>query len=175
MAAKYSEEICEEICERLSQGEPLRQICRDEHMPTWRTVYRWMSEHPDFQTSIAHARELGYDAIAEECFDIADDATNDWMERKDKQGNDIIEFNKEHVQRSKLRIWTRTQLLAKWNPKKYGDRQQIDLKAQVNVAEMSEADMVAELASLGVAFPEAPESRASAAQSESEDDAYGLV
>lgn len=175
MAVKYSQELCEEICERLSQGEPLRQICRSEHMPTWRSVYRWMDDHPDFRTSIAHARELGYDAIAEECFDIADDATNDWMERKDKQGNDVTEFNKEHVQRSKLRIWTRTQLLAKWNPKKYGDRQQIDLKAQVNINDMSEADMLAELTALGVAVPDAPHGEASVPQSASEDEAYGLV
>jgi hypothetical protein len=31
-------------------------------------------------------------------------------------------LNAEHVQRSKLRIETRLKLLAKWNPKKYGER-----------------------------------------------------
>ena len=30
--------------------------------------------------------------------------------------------NAEHIQRSKLRIETRLKLLAKWNPKKYGDK-----------------------------------------------------
>lgn len=176
MAAKYSEALCDEICERLSNGEPLRRICRDEHMPTWRTVYRWMYERPDFQTAIAHARELGYDAIAEECFDIADDATNDWMEKHSKEGDCIgYELNGDHVQRSKLRIWTRTQLLAKWNPKKYGDKQQIDLKAQVSVSEMSEAEIAAELAALGVAIPDSPVSQASGPLGDSEDDGSDLV
>lgn len=31
-------------------------------------------------------------------------------------------MNTEHVQRSKLRIETRLKLLAKWNPKKWGEK-----------------------------------------------------
>jgi hypothetical protein len=34
-------------------------------------------------------------------------------------------LNSEHIQRSKLRIETRLKLLAKWNPKKYGERVQV--------------------------------------------------
>jgi hypothetical protein len=34
-------------------------------------------------------------------------------------------LNAEHVQRSKLRIETRLKLLAKWSPKKYGERVQV--------------------------------------------------
>jgi hypothetical protein len=171
MAGKYSPELCDEICERLSNGEPLRQICRDEHMPTWRSVYDWLGKYPDFASAIARARELGYDAIAEECFEIADDAKNDWMEKFGKDGSPGYELNGDHVQRSKLRIWTRTQLLAKWSPKKYGDKQQIDLNAKVNIGEMSEAEIAAELAALGVALPELT----GAPQDDSEDDARDLV
>lgn len=175
MATKYSEALCDEICERLSNGEPLRQICRDDHMPAWRTVYDWIGQYPQFATAIARARELGYDAIAEECFEIADDAKNDWMEKHGKDGSVGYELNGDHVQRSKLRIWTRTQLLAKWNPKKYGDRQQIDLKAQVSINEMSEAEIAAELAALGVALPDSPASQTSGPQDDSEDDGSDLV
>jgi hypothetical protein len=32
------------------------------------------------------------------------------------------QLDREHVQRSKLRIETRLKLLAKWNPKKWGDK-----------------------------------------------------
>jgi hypothetical protein len=35
------------------------------------------------------------------------------------------QLDREHVQRSKLRIETRLKLLAKWNPKKWGDRLQV--------------------------------------------------
>jgi hypothetical protein len=70
--------------------------------------------------AIARAREIGYDAIAEDCLRIADDASNDWMETEHGP-----RLNAEHVQRSKLRIETRLKLLAKWNPKKYGERVQV--------------------------------------------------
>jgi len=65
---------------------------------------------------------MGYDWMAEECLEIADDATNDWMEVYDEEGNVSYKLNGEHVQRSKLRIETRLKLLAKFNPKKYSDK-----------------------------------------------------
>ena len=81
-----------------------------------------MYQDETLSTAIAHARDLGYDNIAEECLDIADDANNDWMERTDKDGRSTgWVVNGEHVQRSKLRIETRLKLLAKFNPKKYGE------------------------------------------------------
>lgn len=91
-------------------------------MPAWRTVYDWMRKDEILSTAIAHARDLGYDSLAEECLDIADDANNDWMERTDKEGRSVGWIvNGEHVQRSKLRIETRLKLLAKFNPKKYAE------------------------------------------------------
>ena len=94
-------------------------------MPSWRAVYDWIADKADFASRIARARELGEDAIAQECVDIADNAANDWMERLDKDGAGVgWQLNGDHVQRSKLRIETRLKLLAKWNPKKYGDKVQ---------------------------------------------------
>lgn len=120
----YDPAIARIICEQLSEGVPLRQICREnEGFPAWRTVYDWMSRDAELAARIAHARDVGYDRIAEECLEIADDATNDWMEKLDQKGNAVgWQLNGDHVQRSKLRIETRLKLLAKFNPKKYGDR-----------------------------------------------------
>jgi len=121
---KYDPEIARIMCEKLSEGIPLREICREnEGFPAWRTVYDWMKRDPDLSASIACARDVGYDALAEECLDIADNASNDWMERMDEHGKPIgWQVNGEHIQRSKLRIETRLKLLAKFNPKKYGDK-----------------------------------------------------
>jgi hypothetical protein len=79
-----------------------------------------MSRDTDLSAHIARAREVGYDAIAEECLNIADDASNDWMERTGEKGAGWM-LNGEHVQRSKLRIETRLKLLAKWS-NKYSDK-----------------------------------------------------
>ena len=123
-----SAEIEDEIVRRLSDGEPLRSICRDEHMPAWRTVYDWISADSDFSARIARARETGADAIAEDILDIVDDSRNDWMEKKNNDGDCIgYQLNGDHVQRSKLRAEMRLKLLAKWQPKKYGDKIQADL------------------------------------------------
>ena len=117
----YSPEIAEAICERLGEGEPMRQICRLEGMPAWRTVYHWIEENPDFAARIAHARARGYDAIAEECLEIADDRRYDT--RLSGAGENEREVaNAEWIGRSKVRIETRLKLLAKWDPKRFGEK-----------------------------------------------------
>lgn len=119
----FTQEKADEIALRLSNGEPLRQICRDESMPCWVTVYNWMDERPEFHALIARARARGEDSIAAECMEIADDSRNDYIDKLNAEGEVVgQQLNAEHVQRSKLRIETRLKLLAKWNPKKYGDR-----------------------------------------------------
>jgi len=57
-------ELEAEIVARLSKGEPLAVICRDEHMPCDDTVRNWQDADPAFARAIARAREAGFDAIA---------------------------------------------------------------------------------------------------------------
>lgn len=118
----YTSELANEICERLGEGEPLRQICRDERMPHWTTVYDWKASNEEFSLRIARAREAGHDAIASDCLQIADDGLNDTY--MDEDGNKRTDTDV--IQRSKLRIETRLKLLAKWDPKRYGDKVDIN-------------------------------------------------
>lgn len=118
----YSPELVESICARLATGEPMAVICRDDGMPAYRTVKDWMDSKPDVSADIARAREEGFDAIAASTLEIADDARNDYMEASDEVNGAVYRLNGEHIQRSKLRIDTRLKLLAKWDPKRYGDR-----------------------------------------------------
>lgn len=115
--SKYSESIADEICRDLAQGITLSEICRREHMPDRTTVYDWQHADEDFSQRVARARNIGYDAIADECLDIADDGTQDTIEGKFGPMPD-----KEWILRSKLRVDTRLQLLKKWDPKRYGDK-----------------------------------------------------
>lgn len=53
--------------------------------------------------------------------EIADDASNDWMERTGKDGESIgWQLNGEHVNRSKLRIDTRKWVMERMAPKRFG-------------------------------------------------------
>jgi hypothetical protein len=118
--SKYTPEIAAEIATRLSDGEPLRQICRDEHMPHWTAIYEWMARDQDLSLRIARAREAGYDKMAEECLEIANMPM--FGEVKTIDGDKLIVRREDMLGHRKLQIETRLKLLAKWNPKKYGDR-----------------------------------------------------
>lgn len=120
----YSKALGTIICERLSQGESLRRICSDKDMPGKSTVMRWLADKEllGFRDQYARARELQADYWAEEIIEIADDGTNDYVERENRDGSTTQAVDLEHINRSRLRVDTRKWLMARLAPKKYGDR-----------------------------------------------------
>ena len=123
--SKYNPEIARIICEQLSEGIPLRQICREhEGFPAWRTVYDWMGRDLELSASIARARDIGYDAIAEECLQIAD--TLEFGQKQVMTDEGTATTVEDMLGHRKLRIETRLKLLAKFHPTKYGDRVAIE-------------------------------------------------
>jgi hypothetical protein len=127
-APSFTEAKAARILERLSKGEPLTSICRDRGMPAVRTVSHWKDEHPEFAEAFAKAREDGFDALAAECLEIADDASRDTIHGKKGDFPDT-----EWIARSKLRVETRLKLLAKWDPKRYGERSEVKLSGEVAI------------------------------------------
>jgi hypothetical protein len=120
----YSEEIADKICDALADARSLRSICSDEGMPSQSTVFRWLADErfADFRERYARAREAQADALFDEMLDIADDGSNDWMERRREDGSTEEILNHEHIQRSKLRIEARKWMAGKLRPKVYGDK-----------------------------------------------------
>lgn len=119
--SKYTEDTADLICERLAEGVSLAEICRviGVHRSV---VYDWRKAHDGFAERMDTARDLGYDAIADDCLRIADDGSADMT--TDDEGNERVDFD--HIQRSKLRVHTRLQLLAKWSPR-YREKVQQEL------------------------------------------------
>jgi hypothetical protein len=96
-------------------------------MPAEKTIYNWLQAHSEFLQQYARAREAQADHLVEEIIEIADDGTNDWMERRSEaeKGKGVDSgwvLNGEHVQRSRLRVDARKWFASKVYPKKYGDR-----------------------------------------------------
>ena len=91
-------------------------------MPGKTTVLRWLDENEEFRDQYARAREAQADHYADEIIEIADDATNDFMERKRKDGSLETVLDGENIQRSRLRVDARKWLMARMAPKKYGSR-----------------------------------------------------
>lgn len=136
--SKFTQELMEEICARLSRGEPLAAICRDEGMPADRTVRDWIEQKSEVSASIARAREAGEDWLAAECLAIAD--TPEVGVETTTKANGVTETREgDMLGHRKLRIDTRLKLLAKWNPKKWGDRMALDHGVQDNLAERLKA------------------------------------
>lgn len=120
--SEFTEAMADAICEKIAEGESLRAICRDAEMPAKSTVFKWLTQQQTFADQYAHAREAQADALADEICDIADDGSNDWMERRREDGSVDDVVNHEHITRSKLRVDARKWVAAKLKPKKYGER-----------------------------------------------------
>lgn len=114
---KYTKKLGEEICERLAEGESLRRICLDEHMPSKTNVFKWLLSDKEiykgFRDQYAHAREIQYQCMADEILDIADERSNDFD--VDDEGRPFL--NHEAVRRSALRVDTRKWFMSKCLPK----------------------------------------------------------
>lgn len=121
----YTEELGLAICERIADGESLRSICLLEDMPAKSSVFKWLAIHDQFADHYARARDAQADALADEMLDIADDGSNDWMERSEKKGGGWEE-NGEAIGRSRLRLDARKWIASKLKPKKYGDKLDLD-------------------------------------------------
>jgi hypothetical protein len=148
--SKYTPALAAEIAQRISMGEPLRKICRDEHMPHWTVMYDWLAQDDSLSLRVARAREAGYEAMAEETLEIADNFHLGESQVMDDKGSKVtIEDMLGH---RKLRIETRLKLLACWSPAKYGNKVQLGgdphnpLKIEVKTeAEQGLAELVKQI------------------------------
>lgn len=124
------------ICDRISLGESLRSICRDKDQPAKIVVLRWLRDIPTFRTQYEIARDDQADTYFDEIIDIADDAKNDWIERKHFAGDDESpQVNGEAIARARLRIDTRKWMAGKLRPKKYGEKLEVDQKTTLDVTD----------------------------------------
>lgn len=117
----YSPEIASSICDLIIEGHSLRAIEEMDGMPSKTTILRWVAKHEEFRDQYARACEARTDAHADEILAIADDGSNDWMEKN--HGENVIWVqNGEAMRRSQLRIDARKWLMSKMAPKKYGEK-----------------------------------------------------
>lgn len=129
------DQLLNEICERLANGEALVRICESAHLPSRWTVVEWMADDEQVGLRISRARELGEDSIAHDALRIADG---------------LLPATPGAVsdpQRDKLRVDTRMKLLAKFNPKRWGDGLQLR-HADADGGKLDTAPLVSELLGL---------------------------
>lgn len=116
-----------EIHAWIESGKTLRSYCRQDGKPSNSLVYEWLEADALTQDKtesgrFARARELGEAQILQECLEIADNTQVGEIVTEKADGIEIKRADM--IEHRKLRIETRLKLLAKWNPRKYGDKVQ---------------------------------------------------
>ena len=78
----YNAELAASILIRISNGESLRSIVKDEGMPTQSSVYLWLLQKPGFSEQYTRAREEQADTLADEILAIADETPDSVTDEK---------------------------------------------------------------------------------------------
>ena len=102
---KFTQELADLICERMSNGESLRSICREIGLlPS--TVIMWMNHNKVFFEQYAQARQKQADSYADMILDEA--------------------FNSHDAQIGRLRVDALKWVASKLAPKRYGDKVEVE-------------------------------------------------
>ena len=105
-AVEYSDVLADDILTEISDGRTLNEICERPDMPSRSSVYRWLRDNDDFQKRYLSAVEIRAHSRADEISEI---------NRKLAAGT--LPPAEARVISDNLR-W----LMAKENPRKFGDR-----------------------------------------------------
>ncbi len=111
-----TDEQIREICDRLASGQSLRSIAKTLGLHE-ATVRYWLYTDEQAFTHSARARELGCDALADECLEIAD-GDDDPADKR-------------------IKIDTRIRLIGKWS-QRYSDK--VTVKSESTVTHKYDLD-----------------------------------
>lgn len=103
----FNEDIAAQLCARIAEGNSLRKVCLADDMPGTTAVFSWLGKHPEFAKQYARACEDRREVRKEQLLDIPLDADID-------------------PQRGRLLSDNIKWVLAKEEPKKYGERQHLE-------------------------------------------------
>ena len=129
----------ESICHRIAEGESLRQICKHADLgaviplPNAQTVNQWLRDDTAFRDKYIVARQWQADLYADQILEVAESAFGQ---------------SKEFIQAARLKIDCLKWLAGKQHPRYWGDRQQIEMTANVDVRHLSLEQLQAEMAIL---------------------------
>lgn len=106
----YTKDITDNICQRIVDGESLRQICKDVSLPNRDTIYSWLQSNKAFSDQYTQARMMQ----ADQFFDEMDEIIRQPMQS-------MIQ-----IQQARLQIDTMKWRLSKMLPRIYGDKVELN-------------------------------------------------
>jgi hypothetical protein len=148
---RYTDQLASEICERISSGELLTVICRDDHMPAMRRCQQWLKDGLEFQTLFNMSIQDRLFVFEEQVVEIADDMRHDFK-TVIKNGKEKRVADPDMVARAKLRIEVRFRHLKAGRPQRWGDVSTLITKSDdpMDCANLSTEELEKRLADLDV-------------------------
>ena len=126
-SAIYTPELAEKVLEHVANGGFVSQL-QAKGLPSQTTISRWINENEEFSAMFARAREQRAEVFADQIIEIAD--------------------SKGDPQAIRNRVDARKFIAMKLLPRVYGDRQTVDIKASLSVAD-AHAQILLDLAARG--------------------------
>ena len=131
---KYSPQIADKICERIATSEMgLEQVLEeirltDGYAPSSTTIYRWLESNKEFREQSARARRMQAELIHDRAQIDARTALIGVIEETIVDGEKIIKKRRviDNVQRSQLIVQTSLKRAGQLDPKKYGEKVEIN-------------------------------------------------
>lgn len=120
-SSEEKENILNSIFESISNGDSLRtSLCINKISS--QTFFKWIDSDIEKSKQYARACEMRAESMADEIIEIADENNADVY----VDDNGVARIDGNAVQRSRLKVEARKWLISKMNPKKYGDKIDID-------------------------------------------------
>lgn len=137
--SSYTKDIADKICEELARGKSLVRIC-DEINVSYSTVMKWLTDFPDFSDNYTRAREEQAEYLADEIIHLIDQEP---AKSLNKAGHEVIDNGWVTNQRNRIdaRKWIASKLL----PKKYGDKQHIELNGTLGLSDLTPEQLASQL------------------------------
>jgi len=115
------------IFEGIYKGNSVRSIIDNADrniLPSWVTFNEWLKADDELIKQYVHVCEARFDLIFDDIINIADNVEHDIITLPD--GREVE--NKGVINRDRLRVDARKWALSKMNPKKYGDKLEVEQK-----------------------------------------------
>ena len=115
-----------EVLELVSQGSSVSRACKAVSDYNKDKFYECLKASDEAKDNYARAIRFRQEVLFDDIVEIADDSIQDTRILED--GREVV--NNDVIQRAKLRVDARKWVLSRMNPKKYGDRLNVDHDAE---------------------------------------------
>jgi hypothetical protein len=128
--SKYTDEIADEICRRISTSRyGLEEVCEmlevpDSERPSTTAVFHWLENNASFREKYSRSRELQAEYMGDLMVQEAHRPRIATVKKSGAKG--VEEIVSDNVERSKLIVSTLLKRASQLYPKKYGERSQLE-------------------------------------------------